>query len=170
MASNSSLLYIVFSVPTDFAPINSTCLLSYPLAVCNHPSTQIFNLTSIGTFSTSMTLIIKASTTYFTQSSNFVIQLYYGSSLVQSNTALTVSNFCVTPCEQCTTVSTQCLTCLPSPYTQNTTYFATNSSCVSTCPNQYYLITTDNTCGACNSSACQNCQITQNTCLTCVTG
>jgi hypothetical protein len=156
-ATNTSMLYISFGVPTDFTPINSTCILSYPSAVCSNPTTQIFNLTNIGQFSTTLTVKFNASTTYFTQSSNFDIKLYYGSNTVLSNTALKVSSFCVNPCKQCTTTPTQCLSCLPSPQTQNTTYFSANSSCVSVCPNQYFMISSNNTCGTCNASACFNC-------------
>jgi hypothetical protein len=156
-ATNTSMLYIAVGVPTDFTPINSTCILSYPSSVCNNPSIQIFNLTNIGGFSTTLTIKFNATTTYFTQSSNFDIKLYYGSFIVLSNTAIKVSSFCVNPCKQCTTTPTQCLSCLSSPQTQNTTYFSANSSCVSVCPSQYYLISTNNTCGTCNASACFNC-------------
>jgi hypothetical protein len=134
-ATNTSMVYIVFGIPTDFTPIDSTCILSYPSAICNKASTQILNLTNIGQFSTTLTLKFNASTTYFTQSSNFDIKLYYGSALVLLNNALRVSSFCVNPCKQCTTTATQCISCLPSPQTQNTTYFSANSSCVRVCPN-----------------------------------
>jgi len=156
-ATNTSMLYISFGVPTDFTPISITCILSYPSAVCSNPSTQIFNLTNIGQFSTTLTVKFNATTTYFTQSSNFDIKLYYGTAIVLSNTALKVSSFCVNPCKQCTTVSTQCLSCLSSPQTQNSTYFSSNSSCVSSCPDQYYLISVNKTCGTCNATTCFNC-------------
>lgn len=105
-AINTANLFITFGVPNDFTPINSTCLLSYPTAVCSNPTTQILNFTNIGQFSTTLTVKLNASTTYFTQSSNFDIKLYYGSSIVLSNTVTKISSFCVNPCKQCTTTAT----------------------------------------------------------------
>lgn len=131
-------------------------------------SGQNLNISGFGDFSSSLTITIRANTNYFTNTSNFVSQLYYSSSLVATNSAMKLSSYCSNPCKQCTSTPTQCLSCLPSPYTINNTLFSDNSTCVAICPSTYYV--TAGACAKCNQSACYECTGTVNNCTSCQSG
>jgi hypothetical protein len=151
--SNSSLLSIVMQIPTDLTPISGTCVASFASSICSQAS-QTFTITQFGDFSSPITIKFNTLTSYFTSSSSFTINLYYNSSLVLTNTQLTIQPYCSTPCQSCTSIANQCLSCLPSPHTTQTVYFSFNSTCVNLCPDTYFLVNATMSCSKCNTTAC----------------
>lgn len=64
-ATNLSLIYIVLQVPTDFTPLNGSCISSYAGSNCQSFSTQILNITNLGDFSSPLNIKFSAQTTFF---------------------------------------------------------------------------------------------------------
>ena len=64
-ATNASQLYIVLQVPTDFVPKSGTCVPSYGSSTCAQPTTQIFNITGINDFSSTLNIKFTATTSFF---------------------------------------------------------------------------------------------------------
>lgn len=151
--TNSSLLSIVIQIPTDLTPISATCIASFASSICSQ-SSQTFTITQFGDLSSPLTIKFSASTSYFTSSSSFTINLYYNSSLVLTNTQLIIQPYCSIPCQSCTSISNQCLSCLPSPYTTQTVYFSFNTTCINLCPDTYFLVNATMSCSKCNTTAC----------------
>ena len=141
-------------VPSDLTPIDSTCSLSFATATCAL-NTQTFTITNFNDFSSSIIVTFDATATYFDETGSFSLTLDYDGSIIATNTVLTVLRYCTLPCKQCTSTQTQCLSCLPSPHSQNNTYFPDNSSCVIICPATYYL--NSDQCSKCNQTACYEC-------------
>jgi hypothetical protein len=105
-ATNTNLISIVMQVPTDLVPKANTCSPSYGSALCNQTSAQVFNITSIGAFSSPLNIKFTAVTSYFESSSTFDIKLYYNSFLVLSSSELKAVKYCSSPCKACTTPKT----------------------------------------------------------------
>lgn len=154
-------------MPSEFTPIPETCQLSNPSATCSMNS-QVLNITGFSDLASPIIITFKASTLYFTTSSAFSAQLYYGSALVGINSTATAISFCTSPCKQCTVTPTECLSCLPDPYTANNTYLSVNNTCVAICPITFYL--SGSQCIQCNSSACYSCTTSANNCTSCQSG
>ena len=70
-----------------------------------------------------------------------------------SGTVAHTCSYCDVSCTACITVST---TCLPNQCSTNYFYYSVNSSCLLSCPNNYYPNTTTQTCTQCDSG-CQLC-------------
>ncbi len=166
-ATDLTKVSIQIIVPSDLQPINNSCTLSQNTASCTLSSTQLYTIRNIGDFSSSIQLTFKCNTNFFVSTNNFDIKLYYDTYLISSDVILKVLSYCSVPCKQCSTIKTECMSCLPTPYTQNTTYYADGITCVSICPATYYLITANNSCSKCNQSACLNCFSNQNNCTSC---
>jgi proprotein convertase subtilisin/kexin type 5 len=79
---------------------------------------------------------------------------------------------CDKKCSSCYMVSDNCSSCTSSG--KNAAYLSTTANsnyttCVTTCPNQYYANKTARTCDQCNST-CATCLNTANYCTKCATG
>lgn len=159
-----SKMILLVTIPTDLVPVVGTCSPSYVSATCV-VNGQVLNVTGISDFATGLTIVFKAATNYFTTTSPFTSQLFYGSDLVASDTTMKLASYCTVPCKQCTSNKMQCLSCLPSPYTTNNTYLSSNNTCVVNCPTTYYA--SGGQCLACNSSVCLGCSNTANNCTSC---
>ena len=165
-ATNTSLLYLLLTIPTELTILASSCSLSNPAATCAITSNKL-NITAFTDLS-SLTITFKATTAYFATSSPFSATLYYSTYLVGTSSSATLSAYCSSPCQQCTATASQCLSCVPSPYTTKNTYLSFNNTCVITCPSTFYLSSSQ--CLACNSSACLACTGTSNNCTSCSAG
>jgi len=166
-ATNPSLLSLVIVPPADLTIITSTaCTTSLTGTTCT-PSASVITVTQLTSFSNTISVTFSATASYFITSSSFSINLSYNGSAVSSDNTLTATRYCLSPCKGCTINNTQCTSCLPIPYTTNNYLFNPNASCLTTCPDHYYLPTGTFTCSSCNSSSCLNCQATPNTCTSC---
>ena len=64
-ATNTSELYVLMQVPTDLVPKSGTCVSSFGSSVCAQPTAQLFNVTGLGDFSSSLNVRFTAVTSFF---------------------------------------------------------------------------------------------------------
>ena len=134
---NASQTSLTITLPPDITTLsNSSC--SVANLTCSLSGTT-FTVSAVGLSVSSLAVTMSNLMLAFsTTSSSFSVQYLYSSSIIASlSTGLTVSIFCSSPCQQCQTSQTSCLSCLPLPNTL-TLYYSPNSSCLSSCPDNYF--------------------------------
>ena len=166
-APDPTLLKIAITVPTDFTP-TSTCTGSLTGSVCSLSATT-YSITGLSLFTNTIDVTFTATAGYFTNSSTFLTVLTYNSFEVAKDGTLFVTPFCTEPCKACTNTPTQCTSCLPTPYTFNNYLLFGNSTCLTACPDGYYLPNGTFTCAQCDTTACLTCTATATTCSSCST-
>jgi hypothetical protein len=164
-APNPTLLAIAITVPTDFTP-SATCTGSLTGSSCSLSGT-VYTITGLNLFTNTINVTFTATAGYFTTTAAFTSVLSYSGNQVATDSTLTVSPFCTAPCKGCTTTATQCTSCLPTPYTSNNYLFSVNNTCLSVCPNGYYLPSGTFTCQPCDSAICLTCSSTATGCTSC---
>lgn len=165
-APTPSLLKLVITVPSELSLLTSNCTASIGGSVCVFSSSTTMTITLSG-FVNTVNITFSATAGYFETSSTFAILLSYNNSLISLNNDLKVNAFCQKPCKGCTSVSTQCTSCLPSTYTTLINYYFGNNSCVTTCPDTFYVAVNSTICTSCNALVCLNCINTAETCTSC---
>ena len=164
-APDPTLLKIDITIPNDFTP-TTTCTGSLTGSVCSLTATT-YSLTGLSLFTNSINVTFTATAGYFTNSSTFISKLTYNNFQISTDGSLFVSPFCIEPCKACTTTATLCTSCLPTPYTNNNYLLLSNSTCLTACPDGFYLPNGTFTCSQCDTAVCLTCSGSATSCTSC---